>query len=124
MALAFEDWTVDKRERARVTVTRKIEAWKRDTELERHFYDTAKLVCETREEQEEAVLAAAVVPAGNAGRADRLRNARRAWTRSDEFFKILEVKARYGFKAAERMFDGGPMCTGLRRRKGRGSGKY
>ena len=60
MALAFEIWTADERERARVTVTRKREAWKRDTELERHFYDTAKLVCETREEQEEAVLAAAV----------------------------------------------------------------
>ena len=58
MALAFENWTADERERARVTVTRKREAWKRDTELERHFYDTAKLVFETREEQEEAVLAA------------------------------------------------------------------
>ena len=70
MALAFEDWTADERERMRVAVTRRREAWKWDTELERHFSDTAKLVCETREEQEEAVLAAAAVPAGNAGRAE------------------------------------------------------
>ena len=95
MALAFEDWTVDERERARAAVTRRREAWKRDTELERHFSDTAKLVCETREEQEEAVLAAVAVPAGTEGRAERLRNARRAWIRSDEFFKRLEVTAKY-----------------------------
>ena len=113
MALAFEDWMADKRDRARVAVTRRREAWKRDTELEWHFSDTAKLVCETREEQEEAVLAAVAVPGRNAGRADRLRNARRAWTRSDEFFKRLEVQAKYGFKAAERMFDGGADVHGF-----------
>ena len=55
MALAFEDWTADERERMRVAVTRRREAWKWDTELERHFSDTAKLVCETREEQETRV---------------------------------------------------------------------
>ena len=121
--MAFEIWTADERERARVTVTRKREAWKRDTELERHFYDTAKLVCETREEQEEAVLAAAAAPAGDAGRLDRLRNARRAWTRSDEFFKILEVKARYGFKAAERMFEGGADVHGFTEEEGKRLGK-
>ena len=63
------------------------------------------------------------VPAGNAGRADRLRNARRAWTRSDKFFKILEVKARYGFKAVERMFDGGADVHGFVEEEGKRLGK-
>ena len=105
MALAFEAWTAEERERARAGVARRRESWRRETELERHFSDTAAVVAEAREQQEMAVMAAVGMAVDAPGREERLRADRRLWTRLDECYKRLEVSAKYGVVAAERMFD-------------------
>ena len=77
MALGFEAWTAEERERARAGGARRRESWKRDTDLERHFSDTAAVVAEAREQQETAVMAAVRLAADAAGREERRRRSAR-----------------------------------------------
>ena len=54
MALAFETMAAEQRETARLATTRRRDAWKKDTELERHLHSTAEVTAVTRTEFEDA----------------------------------------------------------------------
>ena len=104
MALAFETMAAEQRETARLATTRRRDAWKKDTELERHLHSTAEVTAVTRTELEDAVVAAGLLPEEDITKVAKLRAGRRAWTRMDNMYKRLEVATKFGLTAAERLF--------------------
>ena len=113
MALHFENTPREEREMVRVGITRKREAWKRDTELERLLYSTAAAVATTRDEFEDAVMAAIALAADVPEKEARLRAASRSWARLDDIYKRLEVAAKYGLGVAEEVFDAQTEVDGI-----------
>ena len=73
MALHFEITPRDEREMVRAGTTRKREAWKRETELERLLYSTADAVATTRDEFEDTVMVARALAADAPEKEARLR---------------------------------------------------